>query len=122
MRIVGDSDETLFFIFDEFSFSVHEIAVALGILAPNSSSELMELRESEFFWIDNNNGIGREEIYPILDNGGSQEDIVFSFFEGVDSIFDLLSRHLTMSDNNTRLIFSDTDFRTIGGKSTKTIG
>jgi hypothetical protein len=82
----------------------------------------MELRESEFFWIDNNNGIGREEIYPILDNGGSQEDIVFSFFEGVDSIFDLLSRHLTMSDNNTRLIFSDTDFRTIGGKSTKTIG
>ena len=62
----------------------------------------METCKSEFFRINDNNRIGREKIYPIFYNGSREENIIFSFFECVNSVFNLIPRHLTMSNDNFR--------------------
>jgi hypothetical protein len=118
MRIVGDGDESFLLIFAELGLAVHQIAIGVGVLASDSSSQLMETRETELLRIDDDDRIGREEVDPIFDDGGREEDIVFSFFECVDAIFDLVTWHLSVSDNDTRSSSADTDFRTFCRKST----
>jgi len=102
MGIIGNRDESLFLLFSELWLAIHQITIGIDILATDSTTELMETCESEFFWIDNNNSIGSKKIDSILDDGSGEEDIVFSLFEGMNSIFDLVSWHLTMSDDDSR--------------------
>ena len=100
MGIVRDGDDPFFLYRGKLSFSVDEIAISLFSLASHSSSELMELSESEVFRIYDDDGIGPEEVHSILDNGRCEKDIVFSFFEGVYPLFDELSWHLSMGDDH----------------------
>ena len=74
----------------------------------------METRETELLRIDDDDRIGREEIDPILDDGGREEDIVFSFFECVDTIFYLVTWHLAVSDDDSRFKIMDSRFLSIG--------
>ncbi len=108
MRIVGDGDESFLLVFAELGLAVHQIAVGIGVLASDSSSQLMETRETELLRIDDDDRIGREEINPIFDDSRREQDIVFSFFECVYPILDLVTWHLSVSDNYFWSIFSDT--------------
>ena len=102
MCIISNRDESFLFIFAEFRLPVHQVTIGISVLAPYSSSELMETRESELLRINDDDGIRREEVDPILDDGGREEDIVFSFFECMNSVFYLVPWHLTMSDDYLR--------------------
>ena len=108
MRIVGDGDESFLLVFAELGLAVHQIAVGIGVLASDSSSQLMEARETELLRIDDDDRICREEIDPIFDDSRREEDIVFSFFECVDPVFYLVTCHLTMGNYYFWSIFSDT--------------
>ncbi len=100
MRIIRDGDDPLFFYGCEFSLSVDEITISLFSFASHSSTELMQLCESEVFWIDDDDRIGSQEIHSILDNSRCEQDIVFSFLEGMNALFDGVSWHLSMSDHH----------------------
>ena len=71
--------------------------------------------QTEIFRIDDDDGIGPQEVHPILDNGGREKNIIFSFFEGVDALFDHLSWHLSMSDDHVHFfIFSFSNISILG--------
>ena len=108
MCIVGDGDQSFLLIFAELGLAVHQITVGIGVLASDSSSQLMETRETELLRIDDDDCIGREEINPIFDDSRREEDIIFSFFEGMNSVFYLVTWHLTMGNYYFWSIFSDT--------------
>ena len=122
MCIVGDGDESILLIFAELGLAVHQIAVGVGVLASDSSSQLMETRETELLRIDDDDRIGREEVDTIFDDSRREEDIVFSFFECVDPVLDLISWHLSVCYNNSGNMFSDTIFHTFAAKSMESIG
>lgn len=104
VRIIGDRDDSLFFYGSEFTLAIHEIAVTLLSFSPDSSSELVELSKTEILGIDDDDRICSEEIHSIFDDGCGEEDIMFSFFESMDTILDLLAWHLAMSDDDLWLI------------------
>ncbi len=108
MSIIRNGDESFFLVFAELRLAIHQIAIGVSILAADSSSQLMQARETELLWVDDDDRIRREEVDPIFDDGRRQEDIVFSLFERMDTIFDLVSWHLTVSDYYFWGIFSDT--------------
>ena len=62
----------------------------------------MELSKSEIFWIEDDDRICREEVHTILYDRRREEDIVFSFFECVDTFFDVVPIHPTMSHDDFR--------------------
>lgn len=102
MCVVGDRDESFFFILSELWLTIHEIAVGIDIFSPHSSSELMETRKTELLWIYDDDRICSQEVDSIFYDSRRYEDIVFSLFECMDAVFDLVSVHLTMGDDNTR--------------------
>lgn len=104
MGVVRYRDEAFLGISGELGLAVHEIAESSDILASDTSAELMETRESELIWIDDDDRICREKIDSILDDGRGKEDIVFSLFEGMYPILDLLWWHLTVSDDDLRRV------------------
>ncbi len=104
MCIVGDRDEAFLGIGGELRLPVHEIAESSDILASHATAQLMQTRESELIWIDDDDRIGREEIHSILDDCRREEDIVFSFFEVMYPILDLLWWHLAMGDDYLRRV------------------
>lgn len=100
MRIVRDGDDTLFFDTRELRLAIHEVAVSLFSLAPDAATELMELREAKILWVNDDDRIGPQEIYPVFDDGRGEEDRVFSLLKCMDTILDLFTGHLTVSDDN----------------------
>ncbi len=104
MGIIRDRDDTFFLDGSEFSFSIHEVAVSLLSLTPDSSSELVELCETEILRIDDDDSIGPEEIHSIFYDRRREEDIIVSFLEGMDTILDLFTWHLTMSDDDSGFV------------------
>ena len=102
--IIRDRDDTFFLDGSEFSFSIHEVAVSLLSLAPDSSAELMQLCETEILWINDDDRIRPEEIDPIFYDRRREEDIIVSFLEGMDTILDLFTWHLTMSDDDSGFV------------------
>lgn len=99
MTVIGNRDDAFLSIGCEFSFSVDEIAVSLFIFSTDTATKLMQLRESKIFRIEDDDGIGRQEVYSIFYYGGCEEDVVFSLFECVDAVFYLVSVESSVSDN-----------------------
>ena len=86
----------------ELSLSIHEIAISLFSLASYTTTKLVELSESKIFGVEDDDRICREEVHTILHDRRREEDIVFSFFECVDTLFDIVPIHPTMSHDDFR--------------------
>lgn len=100
MGIIRDRDDTLFLIAREFPLSIDEVAVSLFSFSTDSTTKLMELREPEIFWIEDDDRIRSEEIHSIFDNRRREENVVFSFLEGVYSILDHVSIHASVGGDD----------------------
>ncbi len=105
MGIIRDRDDTFFLVGREFSFSVDEVAVSLFSFSSHSTTKLMELRQPEILWIEDNDRIRSEEVHSIFDNRRCEEDVMFSFLEGVDSILDHVSIHASVGGDDTESSF-----------------
>ena len=83
-------------------FSIHEVADSGDILSSDSSADLVELRESEFFGIGDDDRIGSEKIHPVFDHSRREKDIILSMLEFMNPILDHFRRKLTMDRYDTR--------------------
>ena len=67
----------------------------------NDSRNTIEASRTRISQIDSDDGVGSQKVDPIFDNSGRKEDIVFPLFKCMDTILDLVARHLSMSDDDS---------------------
>jgi len=60
----------------------------------------VELRESELFSIGYDHRVCPEEVHAIFYDSGRDKDVIFSFFERVDTVFDLFTCHATVESDD----------------------
>lgn len=92
--------EALTLLARELIFTIEEIADSWDIFASDTTTYLVQLRETEFFRIRDEDGIGTEEVYTIFYDSRSDEYIVLMLLKCEDSLFDIVRIHLAMSGDN----------------------
>ena len=103
MTIICYGDDPFASFTWELSLSIHEIAISLFSLPSYSSTQLVELSESEIFGVEDDDRICREEVHTIFYDRRREEDIVFSFFEIMYAFFDVVPIHPTVGRDDSHL-------------------
>ena len=97
--MIGDSHKSLSCFVLEFWLTIEEITNPLNLSTTDTSTELVELCESEIFRFINNNRIRIEEVDTVFYDSRREEDIVHTEFEFHDAVFEFVSWELTIRDN-----------------------
>jgi len=100
MRMVRDSHESLSCIISELWIAIEEITHALYLSSTDTTTELVELSQSEVLCFIDDNRIGIEEVDTIFDDGRGEEDVVHPEFEFHDAVFEFIRWELPMRDDD----------------------
>ena len=74
--------------------------VGLAVRAPDTATELIEVREAKAVGAVDENGVGVGNVDAALDDGGGEKDVGFAFDELVHHGFEFVLFHLTMADHD----------------------
>ena len=75
------------FIMRARGFAWHEETVGLMFGSPDTTAELMQLSQAEAFGLFDQNDTGIRDVDTDFDDGGGDENVVFSFFEIMHDFF-----------------------------------
>lgn len=108
--MIGYGHKSLPCFISKFWLTIEKITNPLNLATPHSSSQLMELCQSEIFGLIDDDSIRIEKVDTIFDDGCGEENIVISELKFHDPIFKFIRWELTIGDHHFCFWYQCFDF------------